>query len=242
MTQSIGKCKFCGEEKELCKSHIIPRGFYSNYKTKKYIEVDSKTFSKTRSSVQSGVWDKTILCPECEGIINEFEKEGYKILRDNLINHRVFLPDQKIIYSYKDNDFDYQNLRCFFISMIWRASISTKYKDIQLGKYENKALEVLKKYNEHKELFKIIVFREPDGMEFNNLVFLMKSQISRRICFRLFFSQFQICILPTIQNMPTKDNLLLRNLYLEESRFMIIEDPSTYDSKLKIIYKARNRL
>ena len=36
-------CKFCGQEKQLIKAHIIPRHFYLNYENETFAAINAKT-------------------------------------------------------------------------------------------------------------------------------------------------------------------------------------------------------
>lgn len=50
------------------------------------------------------------------------------------------------LYLLTDGQFDYHLLRMFFVSLVWRASVSNlpETKDISLGKYQDIALKILK--------------------------------------------------------------------------------------------------
>ena len=60
-------CKFCGQEKKLIKAHIIPRKFYLDYKSEKYVGVNSQTGEFVLQ--QCGSYDKNILCEDCDSKI-----------------------------------------------------------------------------------------------------------------------------------------------------------------------------
>ena len=139
-------CKFCRQEKKLIKAHIIPRNFYLARKNDKYICINSKTGEYTYQ--QQGGYDSNILCGDCDNnILGEFDKEGYRVLFGDFNKYQyVQIHPKYKIYQLDNSNFDYTKLRKFFISILWRASISQleEWSNINLGGYERKALNILR--------------------------------------------------------------------------------------------------
>ena len=72
-------CKYCGKEKKLINSHIIPKNFYIARKEDRYLLINSKT--RKYAYKQNGGYDSNILCGDCDNnILGEFDKEGYRVL------------------------------------------------------------------------------------------------------------------------------------------------------------------
>ena len=92
-----------------------------------------------------GVYDQTILCQECEQRFNRVDNYAQKVLLENESKHRE-LRHEDLVYGYELDSYDYPQLKSFFISLLWRASISTHafYRRISLGPYESIALDMFK--------------------------------------------------------------------------------------------------
>jgi hypothetical protein len=119
--KNVGICRFCGQEKELIRAHIIPRHFYLNYEHKTFAAINTQTGNWKQC--KTGTYYSNILCSDCDGtIIKLFEDEAYRILLNDIY------------------------IRKFFISVLWRASISKtdEFSNINLGPYEDIALKILK--------------------------------------------------------------------------------------------------
>lgn len=235
-----GICKYCGDEKELQKSHVIPKHFYTEYTREKFRVIDAT--DGTYKYVQNGSWDDEILCPTCDNKLKEYDDEGYKILLKDLANNKRSINDIPIAYLFDSNKFDYKKLRYFFISMLWRASISNKaeFNQVNLGKYENIALRIIKNKMEDENLFKIMVFREPDNKKFNKSVFVIKTKLANKVCYKFFFSQFVVCIIPSIKNIKWVSPIDER-FFLNKNEFIIVEDDIFYEDKFKIFNRVKNR-
>lgn len=120
----MGICKFCGQEKKLIKAHVIPKKFYLGLNEDKYLCINSKIGKYTIQ--QQGGYDSNILCADCDNhILGKFDKEGYRVLFDDFSKYKYMQahPQYKI-YQLDNTKFDYAKLRKFFISILWRASIS----------------------------------------------------------------------------------------------------------------------
>lgn len=132
-----GKCKLCLKEKPLLKkSHIIPDFFYVQagiYNDSHQIhKIDVQKFLERKhiSYVPTGVYDKDILCQECDNnIIGILETYGRKVLfgglsKDEEIRHENFRnPIDGFAYSIFEN-VNYNKFKLFLLSILWRSAIS----------------------------------------------------------------------------------------------------------------------
>jgi len=152
-----GKCKLCLQEKPLLKkSHIIPDFFYvqagmynESHRIHK-IEVREFLESKHISYVPTGVYDKEILCPECDNnIIGSLETYGRKVLfgglsKDAEIRCENFRnPNDGFSYSIFEN-VNYKKFKLFLLSILWRSAISKNelFKDVEISEND---IEVLRR-------------------------------------------------------------------------------------------------
>jgi len=148
----IGKCKLCGEEKELCKqSHIIPNFMYQDLFDKKnrmhMIQRKKGAFQQIGYR-QSGEFDKFILCHNCDNkVLGKLERYASLILYGvypKILKHRVG-PDG-IKYTYCA-EIDYAQFKLFLLSVLWRASISERplFSEVRLGPHEERIRQMLLK-------------------------------------------------------------------------------------------------
>jgi len=146
-TIQLENCRLCGEEKELKKSHIIPRFFY------KHMEWHEKNFryqilgihSYYKIIRQGGIKEK-LLCKECEQIFSCWENYVNKTLYGGVESSIRNLSNRKWLVS----GLDYNKFKLFQLSVLWRASISNQefFKSVNLGeKHESQIKEMLKNQN-----------------------------------------------------------------------------------------------
>lgn len=229
-----GKCKFCGEEKNLIKAHIIPRNFYVGRRTEKYRSVDTQTGKWTHC--QSGIYDKSILCSNCDGkILKLFDDEAYRVLLNSEYVHPIQENLSSKLFEFRANQFNYKLLRKFFISVLWRASVSNvrDFQSIHLGKYENIALEILKDINEYDNLFKILVFKYPNKGKYNKVLYIDQGRFYKAKTYILILGMFEVVILPNVSSLTINVFNLFNKIFMSEEKLYILEDNNIYQEKLK---------
>ena len=146
----MGKCKLCGEEKELCKqSHIIPNFMYKDLfdeKNRMYAIQSEEGGIKQKGIRQTGEFEANILCKGCDnGTLGKLERYASLILYDGypkIIEHRKS-PDG-MTYTYCA-ELDYAKFKLFLLSLLWRASISSRpqFKEVHLGPHEERIRRML---------------------------------------------------------------------------------------------------
>jgi len=120
------KCKFCGNDEPLIEAHIIPAVFYHRIgrpgkplviKTNKPGQYDKKSWK--------GVYDSSIVCIDCERLWSEWGNYAQQLLAEQPLNgEAIYVQNRKMAYLVRD--YDYTKLKLFFISMLWRASVSSQ--------------------------------------------------------------------------------------------------------------------
>lgn len=236
-------CKFCGQEKKLIGAHIIPKHFYLNYKNEDYKLLDP--FNCKCNAQQSGAKDKTILCSDCDNkIIGKFDDEGYKVLLQKIPQNLVYQDFYQKIYALKPEEYDYENLRKFFISILWRASISQlkEFKEINLGPYEDKALEILKDEKIYDKLFKILILKEPQNDDTNFLLTIIQKKIGSYYLYNIVMAGYSILIFHNEQNIPLKLRNFYKDYFLSEKNLKVIEDPLIAEYKRKGFINTLNKM
>ena len=138
-------CKGCGELKKLIKAHVIPEKFFvsmhgSEGPIKEY-SIEKNSYPKKRPI---GVYDKEILCRDCEDKFQLVDEYGQNILIKRVGELKVFTKDGVDSY-YTLNEVDGDKLKRFLVAIVWRASISNNdfYSKINLGKFESRAKEIV---------------------------------------------------------------------------------------------------
>ncbi|TAH33673.1 MAG: hypothetical protein EYC62_06480 [Alphaproteobacteria bacterium] len=97
--------------------------------------------------VPTGVYDNGILCAECDNQFSPYENHAKDILT-RPIDQRYVLRDPPNVgeaIGYNPPVGDYIQLKLFFLSILWRAAISTNqfYAHVRLGVHEKKLREML---------------------------------------------------------------------------------------------------
>ena len=128
----------CGQTKRLIKAHIISRKFYERIRgTDKYtVMVDANQDVKDAGTFyQAGIFDKGILCEECERKFSSLDDYGWQILGNPPLTNPLNDIDGTFAHRI---DCDTVKIRRFLLSVLWRASVSANafYSRVRLGPYE----------------------------------------------------------------------------------------------------------
>jgi hypothetical protein len=136
-------CRFCNQERRLIDAHIIPRSFFE-FLYHPEDEAPLLMFSYKLKSARPkpvGSFDKNILCQECDAKIGKWDGYAKGIFIDS---HPV--PHPKFSDRlYTITRADPELIMLFFLSIIWRASISSQpeFRKISLGPFESEAHQML---------------------------------------------------------------------------------------------------
>ncbi|MBI4233965.1 MAG: hypothetical protein HY686_05935 [Chloroflexi bacterium] len=139
MLESTMKCKFCGNESELIEAHIIPAGFFRRLKQgQEPLEIVTNRGGEYTKKSRKGVYDQTIVCSKCELIWQGWDNYAQQLLAEEPLNGRARYHGNRKICYVVDN-FEYRRLKLFFISMLWRASVSSQkfFSRLCLGRFED---------------------------------------------------------------------------------------------------------
>lgn len=137
------KCIGCSQDRKLVKAHIIPESFFRGLR-------DGQTSPKVFSNVDSeypkkspiGIYDTTILCFDCEQKFDSTDTYGSEILLNKESQHQEIVSGI-CKYGYVFRPVDHAKLKLFFMSVLWRASVSKQpfYSKVKLGPLENSLKE-----------------------------------------------------------------------------------------------------
>lgn len=233
----MGHCYYCQQEKTLIEAHILPRKFYIKDSSSNYQGIDKNGNYKIW---QCGFYDKNILCGNCDNILGQYDNEAYKLLLNIDTKKQKTLWNGVKAYHYTKDEFNYEKIRKFFISLIWRASISKSGFNgvVDLGKYENIALDILKGNIVNDNLFKVIVFTEDKPNDFTNVHYIMKARIETQIVYAVYFTQFVAYIIPHYKELRSNTFKIFNMLALNQNDFVIAESLVLADTKRNFLTKT----
>ncbi len=143
----MGVCRFCGKERTLIRAHIIPESFFRPLRDPSgppRLMTDTKGIYPKRFPI--GVYDKGILCRECEDRFAATDDYGQLLLLRSLSEAEPITQEGKTI-ALVFKRFDYTKLKLFVLSVLWRASVSRHpfYEKIALGPYEDRIREMFER-------------------------------------------------------------------------------------------------
>lgn len=136
-------CRGCSGDKKLVKSHIIPESFFRDLREgADYLKLISPLGEHSKRS-PIGVYDKEILCRDCEDRFQSLDSYAAKTLLDR--ERQKPIIDGGKVAAYRLSDIDCDQLKLFFVSLVWRASISKQpfYGKVNLGPLEKVAKNMI---------------------------------------------------------------------------------------------------
>jgi hypothetical protein len=158
-----GICHLCECEGELCESHALPHSQF-NYVHRKS---DGKAIAITDDAntpihYSSDSWKTDLLCAPCESKLNRnYDSYGISVFRGQIA------PAKRGNWGVTFTGVDRQRLRMFFLSLLWRISISTheSYSNIDLPYHWGDQLRdaLLHERNIPNSRFTVCVYRLHDS-------------------------------------------------------------------------------
>ena len=140
-------CRFCEQPRRLIKAHVIPEAFFRRLREGKQSPLLVKQREHIRRS-PIGIYDPEILCAECDAIFAPWDDYAQKVLPRELDAANAIMIGTKV-GGWTIANYRYDSLKLFFISLLWRASVSQHsfYHRIKLNIFESKAKEMVLKTN-----------------------------------------------------------------------------------------------
>jgi hypothetical protein len=160
-----GVCRLCGDRRALCRSHALPesafRPLLKDGEGKAIVIVDDRT---TPIHYSSDSWGVNLLCRECEEKLNRaYDQYGIDVLK----GHRCSVSRGAGWVTF--TGIDKQRFRMFFLSLLWRISVSHHecYQNINLpSDWEQEIHSALRDANKVRgSLFTVRVFRLRDSTD-----------------------------------------------------------------------------
>ena len=156
----MANCKLCNQPKKLVDSHIFPEFMYlpmydNNHKFK-LISIDE---GDTLEERKKGIYEK-LLCDNCDNrIIGKYENHASKILFGD---GKKEIEVEQTKFGHLIHGVDYKLFKLFQISLLWRASISTRREIIRIN------------LGPHAEIMRKMLFNEDPGevYDYGVLIFM----------------------------------------------------------------------
>jgi hypothetical protein len=136
----VHQCRLCLREKKLIKAHIIPEGFFRPLRAGNQApEMHTNSRGKYPKRMPVGVYDPSLLCSECDQKMEPWDNYAQELLLHQFSDAQVLQSNQQQV-GWRIESFDYQRLKLFFVSLLWRASVSQHefYKRISVGPFESR--------------------------------------------------------------------------------------------------------
>lgn len=140
----------CNEVKPLIEAHIIPKAMFKSIRVapgKPLYIIQDRDGARPIPSPQ-GEYDTGILCESCEKRFNIYDTYGIRFIKDlDRVGLPVIVKGRRV--GLVVPTYDCKMLKLFFLSVLWRASISTRpfFRNINLGTYENELHDMIDQGN-----------------------------------------------------------------------------------------------
>jgi len=128
-------------------AHIIPKSFYLIDKTDKrphkIISTDDDVYPEKS---RTGIYDQTIVTAAGERYFLKWDDYAFKLLIENADQfQQITNPSDNKVLAYQIAEFDYHKLKMFFISLLWRAGVSSRkeFNNVNLGPHEDILKELM---------------------------------------------------------------------------------------------------
>lgn len=139
------KCKLTHTEGKGINAHIIPKSFYAidpseTQPTKIITNVEGKY--PQRSPI--GIYDNNIVTAEGERVFSDWDDYASDLLLKQKMSFQPINHYEKIV-ALQIAEYDYTKLKLFFLSVLWRASVSSQpfFHRIDLGPHEEQIRQAL---------------------------------------------------------------------------------------------------
>src|SRR5260370_4088232 len=139
-------CRFCEKERTLIKAHIIPEGLFKLFPQSAGVTtLYTNTAGAYPKRTPVRAYDPNIVCHACDNGFSPWDQHAQDVLlygfsKDSVIRH------ESTTIGWLIREFDYSRLKLFFMSLVWRASVSTHgfFRRISTGPFEQELRKMLK--------------------------------------------------------------------------------------------------
>ncbi|MDY0008180.1 MAG: hypothetical protein RBS08_00605 [Bdellovibrionales bacterium] len=241
MSKKIGLCLYCNETKKLCDAHIVPRGFLGDVVDKAYLEISSEDDRKKRSRI--GPYDRGILCADCDRKIGVYDEYAKRFLVNEIDAYRQGINP---LYVIPADTLNYEFFKKFFISLLWRASVSSHpiFQHVSLGAYEAIAIKMIKgELDLDDKKFSVLVFKDAPSLKYADVISCVRSRLAKVWAYKFHFAGYQFSIVPNSVYMcwEIDNNLFSPELFFlkEKQNFVVLEVDQDVSGKEILLARKR---
>jgi hypothetical protein len=131
-------CKFCLGDYKCIEAHIIPNSLYKPLLADPsgMLIVSNKSEIHPKRS-HTGIYDSELVCEKCERLFSKFDDYAQSFFSAEIPdNNYIIHKNEKLAYFIED--VDYPKLKLFFISLLWRASVTNHpfFSKVDVGPFE----------------------------------------------------------------------------------------------------------
>jgi hypothetical protein len=138
-------CAWCKENAKFVKAHSIPEAFFRVMREEEDSPILVSNVAKHwPAKAPIGVYDREMLCENCEPRFSKVDDYGTEVLIRRLDESFVAHTGGPEV-AYVGRDIDQERLKLFFLSVLWRAANSKQpfYGRVTLGPHRDRVREVL---------------------------------------------------------------------------------------------------
>lgn len=238
------KCQRCKLSTNLIEAHIIPKsmlkGLHKNISKQSFLKIDANLPYTKRQP--NGPYDNNILCAECDNTIGVYDNYAKSVLFDEIEKYKSSVNP---VYEIPSSNIDYTKFKKFFISLIWRASVSDHdlFETVKLGPYNEIALRMLADTQElSDDIFGFIIFKDSNKVRYQDVITFTQTKLAGKRAYKTHFSGYQITIVPNAIDMNWKlaPNTLPPSVFFfkKNSPFLIFEIDEDLSYKDQIMRKV----
>ena len=220
----IGICKYCGQERELIKSHIIPKSLYQFGKLGGVVGINAKEHKLDKDpAFQNGI-NMPLLCKDCDNMLGKLDGYINRVLNGAVpkIQECEYIDGSKC-WKLPADKFDIPKIRKFFISLIWRFSV-IDIRPFPLGKFSDIALKILKgEQPDNEKLFLPLIYKRVTGGHVDNFVAAYKIRYLNKWAYDIRFPGYEIVIIVNTENSSDPHMMELHKKLFTKDAIFIVE-------------------
>lgn len=169
-----GQCRLTGVEGNLIKCHLYPKSFYKNSVDGGELRVFDGSARTPFKRSQTGLYDEGLVIAETEAWFQELDDYAFNFLKPYeamdassvRANRTLVDPQTKELHALRFDEFDFNKLTFFILSVLWRFAASTRDEadGAKLGPHFDYLHEALRLRDLSKgRQFKICISKLTDG-------------------------------------------------------------------------------
>jgi hypothetical protein len=190
-------CKLCGRSAPLVQAHIIPESMYpfESGRRQPLLKVPSNSDAPLGKS-RVGEYDPELVCGPCEAKFSPCDDYASRLLRKEPKPEDCVYVDGEW-RAYTIETYDYAKLKLFFVSLLWRASESTRtfFENVSVGPQHTAQLSEMIRNKDpgRPDEYSVCIVRFTDNIEAHKSVMTPQKQRYDGVRFCRFYLAGYMC-------------------------------------------------